>query len=70
MQQTTIAREVWIGAAHKPVWRAVSEPEQIGRRLLPPALGAQLPGDAERRLLVGMGPTMRSPEVMQQGVKP
>lgn len=56
MKQTRIEREVWIAAPHERVWRAVSEPEQIARWLLPPALGAQLRGDAEGRLLVGMGP--------------
>lgn len=56
MQQTTIEREIWIAMPRERVWRAVSEPEQIARWLLPPALGAGLRGDAEGRLLVSMGP--------------
>ncbi|HMQ34064.1 MAG TPA: SRPBCC domain-containing protein [Chloroflexaceae bacterium] len=69
MQQSRMEREVWIAAPRERVWRAVSEPEQIGRWLLPPVLGAQLRGDGEGRLLVGMGP-MEVPLAQLEAIVP
>jgi uncharacterized protein YndB with AHSA1/START domain len=69
MHQTDVERGVWIAAPRERVWRAVSEPEQLARWLLPPALGAQLKADAAGRLLVCMGP-MEAPFAQLEGVDP
>jgi uncharacterized protein YndB with AHSA1/START domain len=69
MHQTEVERGVWIAASCERVWRAVNEPEQLARWLLPPALGAQLKADAVGRLLVCMGP-MEVPFAQLEGVEP
>ncbi len=56
MGQAAVERSIWIAASPERVWQAVSDPDQISGWLLPPALGAQLKGDADGRLLVCMGP--------------
>ncbi|NTU79950.1 MAG: hypothetical protein HGA45_11185 [Chloroflexales bacterium] len=47
----------------------MSEPEQIARWLLPPALGAQLRGDAQGRLIVDIGP-MEAPLAQMEALDP
>jgi uncharacterized protein YndB with AHSA1/START domain len=55
-QSITVERSIWIGAAREKVWQAVTDPEQIARWLLPPAMGATMKRDEGGRLLVCMGP--------------
>jgi uncharacterized protein YndB with AHSA1/START domain len=55
MDQTRIERSIWIDAPRERVWQAVTEPEQIARWLLPPALGAQMSRAADGALVVSMG---------------
>jgi uncharacterized protein YndB with AHSA1/START domain len=55
MDQTRIERSIWIDAPRERVWQAVTEPAQIGRWLLPPALGAELARAADGALVVNMG---------------
>lgn len=56
MGDAHVERSVWIAAERDRVWKAVTEPEEIARWLLPPALGAQLKRDEGGSLLVCMGP--------------
>lgn len=51
-----IERSTWIAAPRERVWQAVSDPEQIARWFLPPALGATMSLDGNGRLTVMMGP--------------
>lgn len=69
MQQMEVERGVWIAASRERVWAAVSEPDQLARWLLPPALGAQLKADAAGRLIVCMGP-MEAPFAQMEGIEP
>ena len=55
MDQTRIERSIWIDAPRERVWQAVTEPAQIGRWMLPPALGAELARAADGALVVSMG---------------
>lgn len=56
MGHERVERSIWIAAPRERVWRALTEPEDIARWLLPPALGAQLKRDERGTLLVCMGP--------------
>ncbi len=55
MEQGTVERGIWINAARERVWQAISEPEQLARWLLPPALGAQMARATDGTLSVSMG---------------
>src|SRR5690242_6428071 len=55
-QLITVERDIWIDAPREKVWQAVTDPEQIARWLLPPAMGATMKRDEGGRLMVCMGP--------------
>lgn len=56
MTDLTVARSLWIDAPRERVWRAITDPDQIARWLLPPALGAQLVRDEGGALALSLGP--------------
>src|SRR5687768_9207317 len=56
METLAVVRSIWIAAPRERVWQAVSEPEQLERWFLPPALGAQMKRGDSGNLAVHMGP--------------
>ena len=69
MKKLAIERSIWINAPRERVWKAVTEPEQLGQWLLPPFLGAQLTGDGSGKLTVMMGP-MAVPVAVLEDMQP
>lgn len=65
----TVERSLTIRAPRERVWQTLTDPEQVGRWLLPPALGAQIKHDESGRLCVGMGP-MEIPIASVEDVRP
>lgn len=65
----TVERSLTIRAPRERVWLALTDPDQVGRWLLPPALGAQIKHDDNGRLCVGMGP-MEMPIATVEDVRP
>lgn len=55
MSNPRIVRSIYIPASPDRVWNAITDPAQMGKWFLPPALGAQLKQDAGK-LYVAMGP--------------
>jgi uncharacterized protein YndB with AHSA1/START domain len=56
MTPISVERSVWIAAPRERVWRAITEPEELGAWFLPRELGAQMARDEAGKLSVLMGP--------------
>jgi uncharacterized protein YndB with AHSA1/START domain len=56
MKPLTMERSIWIAAPRERVWRAITEPAELGAWLLPRALGAQMARGDDGTLAVVMGP--------------
>jgi uncharacterized protein YndB with AHSA1/START domain len=52
----TVERSIWIAARREQVWRAITEPDELARWLMPPEMGAQMVRDEAGKLSVLMGP--------------
>jgi uncharacterized protein YndB with AHSA1/START domain len=56
MEKSAMQRTIWIKAPREQVWQALTEPEHLGRWLMPGELGAGLKRDDTGKLAVLMGP--------------
>jgi uncharacterized protein YndB with AHSA1/START domain len=54
MEQLNVERSIWIAAPRERVWQAITDPADLAKWLLPPALGADMKRDANDTLLVSM----------------
>jgi|SRR5688572_26384166 len=55
MEQIKVERSIWIGVSRERVWQAITDPADLAKWLLPPALGADMNRDANDTILVSMG---------------
>ena len=55
MEQVKVERSIWIDAPRERVWQAITDPADLAKWLLPPALGADMQCDANDTILVSMG---------------
>lgn len=69
MEQIKIERSIWIDTSRERVWRAITDPADLAKWLLPPALGADMKRDANDTILVSMG-GMEIPVAVLEEVDP
>jgi uncharacterized protein YndB with AHSA1/START domain len=69
MDQLKVERRIWIDAPRERVWQAITDPADLAKWLLPPALGADMKRDANDTLLVSMG-GMEIPVAVLEEVDP
>ena len=55
MEQLKVERSIWIDIPRERVWQAITDPAELAKWLLPPALGADMKRDADDTILVSMG---------------
>ena len=55
MEQLKVERSIWIDAPRERVWQAITDPADLAKWLLPPALGADMKRDANDTILVSLG---------------
>ena len=55
MEQIKVERSIWIDVPRERVWQAITDPADLAKWLLPPALGADMKRDANDTILVSMG---------------
>jgi len=69
MEQLKVERSIWIDAPRERVWQAITDPADLAKWLLPPALGADMKRDANDTILVSMG-GMEIPVAVLEEVDP
>jgi uncharacterized protein YndB with AHSA1/START domain len=69
MEQLKVERSIWIDAPRERVWQAITDPADLAKWLLPPALGADIKRDANDTLFVSMG-GMEIPAATMEAIKP
>ena len=55
MEQIKVERSIWIGVSRERVWQAITDPAELAKWFLPPALGADMKRDGNDTILVSMG---------------
>jgi uncharacterized protein YndB with AHSA1/START domain len=55
MEQIKVERSIWIDVPWERVWQAITDPAEVAKWFLPPALGADMKRDANDTILVCMG---------------
>ena len=69
MEQIKVERSIWIDVPRERVWQAITDPADLAKWLLPPALGADMKRDANDTILVSMG-GMEIPVAVLEEVDP
>ena len=69
MEQIKVERSIWIDTPRERVWQAITDPADLAKWLLPPALGADMKRDANDTILVSMG-GMEIPVAVLEEVDP
>jgi len=69
MEPIKVERSIWIDIPRERVWQAITDPADLAKWLLPPALGADMKRDANDTILVSMG-GMEIPVAVLEEVDP
>jgi uncharacterized protein YndB with AHSA1/START domain len=69
MEQLKVERSIWIDAPRERVWQAITDPANLAKWLLPPALGADMKRDDNDTIFVSMG-GMEIPVAVMEEVDP
>ena len=69
MEQFKVERSIWIDIPPERVWQAITDPADLAKWLLPPALGADMKRDANDTIFVCMG-GMEIPVAVLEEVDP